>query len=53
MWNLLKRMWNFIRCKNDDTDNTIHFYQYPYESKVNYKRRLYIERQVAKNAVRC
>lgn len=53
MWNLFKRLWEFISCKRDDVDNTIHFYQYPYESKVNFKRRMWIEKQVAMNAGRC
>lgn len=59
MLNIFKILWNFLRCKSDDTDNTIHFYQYPSirrekrRREVNLRRRIWIEKQIAANAVRC
>ena len=50
MWIFLKKLWSYIYCKSDDTEDTIYFYKYPYESKVNFSKRLWIEKQIFKNA---
>ena len=53
MWNFIKFLINFISCKRDDEQDTIDFYILPYEDKETFRRRLWIERQIAKNAEQC